>query len=157
MKFSAARESMAQALRGAAQVAGAQFLVCGPGQIVEWVQLIEMGREQVSAQPPALAVRTGEGDGMAGLRQNRNATLSQVWRDTRQKIGAVAKVEALAKELGYDVADLFDLPRKAKRVSEAKYRHPENPSLTWSGRGRKPQWFNDWLGAGKSADDLKIA
>lgn len=77
--------------------------------------------------------------------------------DEREKSAARAKVEALAKELGYDVADLFDLPRKAKLVSEAKYRHPENPSLTWSGRGRKPQWFGDWLNAGKSADDLKIA
>lgn len=47
----------------------------------------------------------------------------------REKSAARAKVEALAKELGYDVADLFDLPRKAKRVPEAKYRHPENPRL----------------------------
>lgn len=74
----------------------------------------------------------------------------------REKSAARAKVEALAKELGYDVAELFDLPRKGKRVSEPKYRHPENASLSWSGRGRKPQWFSDWLNAGKSANDLKI-
>lgn len=74
----------------------------------------------------------------------------------REKAAARAKVEALAKDLGYDIADLFDLPRKAKQVSAAKYRHPENPSLTWSGRGRKPQWFSEWLEAGKSEDALKI-
>ncbi|WP_354540899.1 H-NS histone family protein [Roseovarius sp. MBR-6] len=36
----------------------------------------------------------------------------------------------------------------------AKYRHPENPALTWSGRGRKPQWFVEALDAGNTASDL---
>ncbi|MFN8680291.1 H-NS family nucleoid-associated regulatory protein [Paracoccus sp. P2] len=75
----------------------------------------------------------------------------------REKSKARAKVEALARELGYSFAELVDAPVKGKRVSSARYRHPENPSLTWSGMGRKPAWFNDWLAAGKSAEDLKIA
>lgn len=77
--------------------------------------------------------------------------------DEREKSKARAKVEALAKELGYTFAELADAPVKAKRVSTARYRHPENPSVTWSGMGRKPAWFSDWLASGKSADDLKIA
>jgi DNA-binding protein H-NS len=35
-----------------------------------------------------------------------------------------------------------------------KYRHPENPSLTWSGRGKRPQWLTDALAEGKSLEDL---
>ena len=35
-------------------------------------------------------------------------------------------------------------------------RDPENPALTWSGRGRKPRWFVDALAAGKTEDDLTI-
>jgi len=38
----------------------------------------------------------------------------------------------------------------------AKYRHPENPSLTWSGRAGKLQWFVEALKAGKTAEDLAI-
>jgi DNA-binding protein H-NS len=37
-----------------------------------------------------------------------------------------------------------------------KYRHPETPALTWSGRGRKPQWFVEALDAGKAAEDMAI-
>ena len=38
----------------------------------------------------------------------------------------------------------------------AKYRHPENAALTWSGRGRKPQWFADHINAGKDPSALAV-
>jgi DNA-binding protein H-NS len=51
-------------------------------------------------------------------------------------------VEAFAHDLGYSLAELVGTETKASRApAAAKYRHPENPTLTWSGRGRKPQWF----------------
>ncbi|MDZ7709485.1 MAG: H-NS histone family protein [Roseovarius sp.] len=37
-----------------------------------------------------------------------------------------------------------------------KYRHPENPTLTWTGMGRKPGWFIEALDAGMSKEDLKV-
>jgi DNA-binding protein H-NS len=62
----------------------------------------------------------------------------------RHKAEARAKLEAIAKELGYSLADLIGVEVKATRApAVAKYRHPENAALTWSGRGRKPQWFAD--------------
>ncbi len=76
--------------------------------------------------------------------------------EDRKKSEARAKLEEMAKELGYSFADLTGGAAKPKRAIDAKYRHPENPSLTWTGRGRKPKWFSEWLGVGKSADDLKI-
>ena len=76
--------------------------------------------------------------------------------EDRKKSEARAKLEEMAKELGYSFADLAGGAAKPKRAIDAKYRHPENASLTWTGRGRKPKWFSEWLGAGKSADDLKI-
>lgn len=75
-----------------------------------------------------------------------------------QKAEARAKVEALARELGYSFAELVGTDTKSARASAAaKYRHPENPALTWSGRGRKPQWFVEALEAGKTASDLAIS
>ena len=76
----------------------------------------------------------------------------------RQKAEARAKVEALARELGYSLAELVGTETQIARVpAPAKYRHPEHPALTWSGRGRKPQWFVEALAAGKTASDLAIS
>jgi len=73
----------------------------------------------------------------------------------RQKAEARAKIEALARDLGYSLAELVGTETKSARAPAApKYRHPENPALTWSGRGRKPQWFVEALEAGKTASDL---
>ncbi len=78
--------------------------------------------------------------------------------EDRQKAEARAKVEALARELGYTLAELVGTDTKSARTpAAAKYRHPENPSLTWSGRGRKPQWFVDSLAAGKTAGELAVS
>ena len=78
--------------------------------------------------------------------------------EDRQKAEARAKVEALARDLGYSLAELVGTETKSSRSSAApKYRHPENPALTWSGRGRKPQWFVEALEAGKTASDLAIS
>ena len=73
----------------------------------------------------------------------------------RQKGEARVKLEAIAKEMGYSFADLIGIEVKATRApAVAKYRHPENAALTWSGRGRKPQWFADHINAGKDPNDL---
>lgn len=75
----------------------------------------------------------------------------------RQKAETRAKVEAFARDLGYSLAELVGTETKTSRApAAAKYRHPENPGLTWSGRGRKPQWFVEALEAGKTASELAI-
>lgn len=38
----------------------------------------------------------------------------------------------------------------------AKYRHPENPDLAWSGRGRRPAWIREAVEAGRSMSDFEI-
>jgi len=38
-----------------------------------------------------------------------------------------------------------------------KYRNPERPSETWSGRGRQPRWVGTQLRSGMKVDDLLIA
>ena len=77
--------------------------------------------------------------------------------EDRQKAEARAKVEAFARDLGYSLAELVGPEMKTTRApAPPKYRHPENPALTWSGRGRKPQWFVDALAAGTTAGDLEI-
>ena len=38
-----------------------------------------------------------------------------------------------------------------------KYRNPERPSETWSGRGKQPRWVGAQLTSGKRVDDLLIS
>jgi DNA-binding protein H-NS len=77
--------------------------------------------------------------------------------EDRHKAEARAKLEAIAEEMGYALADLIGNEAKATRApAGAKYRHPENAALTWSGRGRKPQWFGDHINAGKDPSALAV-
>ena len=78
--------------------------------------------------------------------------------EDQQKAEARAKVEALARDLGYSQAELVGTETESSRApAAAKYRHPEILALTWSGRGRKPQWFVEALETGKTASDLAIS
>lgn len=38
-----------------------------------------------------------------------------------------------------------------------KYRNPENPSLTWAGRGLKPLWLKAAIEAGRKPEDFLIS
>jgi DNA-binding protein H-NS len=77
--------------------------------------------------------------------------------EDRHKAEARIKLEAIAKEMGYSLAELIGVEVKAIRApAVAKYRHPENASLTLSGRGRKPQWFAAHINAGKDPSALAV-
>lgn len=74
--------------------------------------------------------------------------------DDRRRREAVAAAEETAKAHGFNLADLTN--SKVKKAAPQKYAHPENASLTWSGRGRKPKWVAEALDRGKQLDDLLI-
>ena len=76
----------------------------------------------------------------------------------RKKTEAMAALEAHAKELGFSLADLTGAKktRKSGGPGGAKYRHPENPEVTWSGRGRKPGWFTAAIEAGKAPESMAV-
>jgi DNA-binding protein H-NS len=46
--------------------------------------------------------------------------------------------------------------RRAYPVVIPKYRNPDDPSETWSGRGKQPRWLVALLGAGKHIGDFRI-
>jgi DNA-binding protein H-NS len=58
--------------------------------------------------------------------------------EDRHKAKARAELEAIAKEMGYSLAELIGVEVKATRAPAiAKYRHPESAALTRSGLGRR--------------------
>jgi DNA-binding protein H-NS len=47
--------------------------------------------------------------------------------------------------------------RRDRRSAIApKYRNPDNPSESWSGRGREPKWLQHQIASGKAKDDFLI-
>jgi DNA-binding protein H-NS len=77
--------------------------------------------------------------------------------DARKKKEAKAAVEAKAKALGFSLAELASETKASRAVNPPKYKHPEDPEKTWTGRGRQPAWVKEHVEAGKPLEELLIA
>lgn len=94
-------------------------------------------------------------DELVQLRKDIDKTIKAL--EERQRKEALAAAEAAAKKKGFSLAQLTGTaPKKPRRSYPPKYRHPENPELTWSGRGRQPAWYREWVEAGHPSADLLI-
>ena len=79
--------------------------------------------------------------------------------EERKKMEALAELEEKAREMGFSLAELtgVSVVKSRKRApAKAKYANPENSSDIWSGRGRRPRWFEAALKAGKTPEDLAV-
>lgn len=82
-----------------------------------------------------------------------------VARREQDRERVLAQMRELAGTLGMSLEDLLKqergrTPRAAAGPVAAKYRHPDNPGLTWAGRGKRPQWVNEWLDSGRTLEEL---
>jgi DNA-binding protein H-NS len=66
------------------------------------------------------------------------------------------KLESIAAQAGFKLSDLFGGRGGKGRKVAAKYANPDNPSETWSGRGRKPRWLAARLKDGDRIDKFLI-
>ncbi|MHA6263419.1 H-NS histone family protein [Arenibacterium sp. CAU 1754] len=84
--------------------------------------------------------------------------------EERERRDALKAAQDAAAKFGYSLDDLANpgdgrkkRRAKGKRANAApKYRNPENPEQTWSGMGRKPQWFHDALANKVDIKELEI-
>ncbi len=83
-------------------------------------------------------------------------------QEERRKQRAMEKLLKLAEKEGISVSELRAAGRKSttRRKTTAKvkpkYRNPQDPSMTWSGRGRKPAWVQTHLDKGGKLEELAI-
>lgn len=68
----------------------------------------------------------------------------------------LAQMRELAASIGTTPEELFRRSggKVAEKVVAVKYRNPDDPAQTWTGRGKRPQWVVEALAAGKTLDDL---
>jgi DNA-binding protein H-NS len=76
----------------------------------------------------------------------------------RQRV--LDQMRELAGSIGLSLEEMLGSPERGDRVAKAKvaakYRHPDDPSLTWSGRGKRPNWVKEWTTSGKAIEDLAV-
>lgn len=82
-------------------------------------------------------------------------------KQKEQKKDLINQFKEQAAKLGLTLEEVMGMEsgkgRKTKGQKVApKYQHPNDPSLTWTGRGRKPLWVEDQLKSGKRLEDLEI-
>lgn len=71
----------------------------------------------------------------------------------REKINALIKAEGFGLD---EVLGRAGTRGKARGKVKPKYRNPADTTQTWSGRGKRPNWFRAALSAGKKEKDLLI-
>ena len=78
--------------------------------------------------------------------------------EKKRRAEALAAVRATAKEYGFTLEELTGGKATAKSGTKgvAKYANPADPSQTWTGRGRQPNWVKEALAAGKTLESMTI-
>jgi DNA-binding protein H-NS len=70
------------------------------------------------------------------------------------------KLDAEKHQLERRLAQLNGFSQKQRRPYPKvlpKYRNPDRPFDTWSGRGKRPRWVGEQLRMGKKVDDLLVS
>lgn len=96
--------------------------------------------------------------------QALKADVEKELSDRSAKIQAIEEVKKIAAEKGLRLDELlaeFGTVSRSKGKRELgpapiRFRHPKDPSLTWSGRGKRPNWMKDALAQGLSEDAMRV-
>lgn len=87
-----------------------------------------------------------------------NAEKALKSKKANQRKEIIAQIKDLAASI--DIAiDIQETEKKSSRKgtkAAIKYRHPENPEQTWTGRGVMPRWMRALLDAGHSKSEFEI-
>lgn len=90
---------------------------------------------------------------LVALRKNVDKALASF--EKRQREAALAAAQKAAQEHGFSLDEILG-KKAAGKTSVPKYRNPEDPSQTWTGRGRQPTWYKTAIESGKSPEELEI-
>ncbi len=92
-------------------------------------------------------------DELLKLRTDVEKALKSI--DTRRKAEAKRAADEVAKKFGFSLDDLMsDTGKGPKGVP--RFANPADPAQTWTGRGRKPKWVNEWLDQGNDLEGLAL-
>lgn len=87
--------------------------------------------------------------------ENAHATLKTKQASKRKEILAQIKELADSIDVKVEIIEKHGASPITSKVA-AKYHHPQNKSLTWTGRGIKPKWMKELLEQGKKLEEFLI-
>jgi len=98
------------------------------------------------------------------LAEKVQSRIGELHRSRRSEVRG--KVQELIRSEGFTFDELYGSPRtgksavagqpRAKGTVKPKYRNPADESQTWTGRGKRPRWFQAALTGGKKESDFLI-
>lgn len=80
-------------------------------------------------------------------------------REVQEKENLRQEIMAKIAACGFSLEEVMPSGKKIRSAGQkvaVKYRHPQDASLEWSGRGRKPQWVVAWIEGGNALESLLI-
>ncbi len=88
---------------------------------------------------------------------NLKSTIDSAIENKRQTelLDVRQKLDELIDASPFTLQEVMEAKAMRKPV-KPKYRHPEDASMTWTGRGRRPRWVDECINAGTSLDDMTI-
>ncbi|WP_039018649.1 H-NS family nucleoid-associated regulatory protein [Halocynthiibacter namhaensis] len=96
------------------------------------------------------------------LRTNIDTALAQA--EARDRQAALDAAKAAASEFGFSLDELSNANPNKRRgmrangsLSAPRYANPDNPEMTWTGKGRKPNWFTEALSRGTNPSEMEIS
>lgn len=96
------------------------------------------------------------------INKKRNLDLEIAGRQETEVENLKSKVVAVTDALGITIAELFNIKaeptdrRPKKRRQAVKYRDPDNPEYTWSGKGKTPKWLQEKLDGGATMEQFQV-
>ena len=88
------------------------------------------------------------------LSKNINKEIKR--REVEDKKNILLKMKELAASVGMTVEEIIEKTPQKKTKGEPKYQNPDDPTQTWTGRGKRPGWLNEQLERGKTLEELEI-
>jgi DNA-binding protein H-NS len=86
------------------------------------------------------------------------------YRQVTDKKKALERMRDIASEYGLTLSEVLDKQtndrkdrqntKKPESSPTQKYRNPDNPDQTWSGRGQQPKWVKEALAKGKTLEEF---
>lgn len=78
-------------------------------------------------------------------------------RAAEREVLVTDRIAQVAAEFGMSVDKVCELAKVRKTGQPPKYRHPENPQKTWTGKGRRPDWVKEFQNNGGDIETCRIA
>lgn len=95
--------------------------------------------------------------------QQLKSEIEKELNERSSKLQAIEEVKKLAASKGLKLEELLaelggSKPKGKRELGPApiRFRHPKDASLTWSGRGKRPNWMKDAMAKGFTEDQMRV-